>query len=207
MSQRFCKTLLTLLLSSGLLTASAAAQRGARVKMQDLDELMSQATEIVRGTVASTRVEPHRKFPNLMTVVVTFRVEKALKGEGSQQIQFRQYIWDVRDLDKNAIYKRGERLLLMLGPTSRYGLRSPVGLGQGRFKIHCELSGEETAVNEMGNVGLFATPAARTSATQVRLSAKASRIVAENRGGPINLDDLERIVQSAAKNSAAKVQQ
>src|SRR6266567_3687323 len=116
MFQRPRSPFLAISLTILLLVLTSQAQRGARTKLVGLDELTAQSTQIVRGTVTTAHVEPHPQFQNLMTVVVTFRVEKTLKGESGQQIQFRQYIWDVRDQKDEAIYRRGQRLVLMLGP-------------------------------------------------------------------------------------------
>jgi hypothetical protein len=198
------RRILLLALLSLSLAIVANAQRGARTKLRSLDELTSEATQVVRGTVVSARVEPHPTYNNLMTVVVKFRVEKTLKGEAGKQIQFRQFVWDVRDFKDGAIYRRGDQMLLLLGPQSEYGLRSPVGLGQGRFRITKDASGLETAVNESGNVALFNSAAARTSATQMKLSTRASQMVKENRGGPMRLEDLEAVVQGFAKNPPAR---
>lgn len=186
------------------LVLTSQAQRGARTKIVGLDELTARSTQIVRGTVTTAHVEPHPQFQNLNTVVVTFRVEKTLKGAGGQQIQFRQYIWDVRDLKDEAIYSRGERLVLMLGPVSQIGLRSPVGLGQGRFKIVKAATGEETAVNETGNSQMFNTASARKSAAAMGISSNAVRMVNENRGGPMRLEDFEKVVQGFVKNAPAR---
>ena len=186
------------------LATLANAQRGARTKLQSLDALTSEATQVVRGHVISAKVEPHPSFSNLMTVVVTFQVDKTLKGEAGRKLQFRQFVWDIRDFKDEAIYRRGEQMLLLLGPNSQYGLRSPVGLGQGRFRISKDAAGQETAVNESGNVGLFNSSTARTSAMQAKLSTRSSQMVKENLGGPMRLDDLESVVQSFVKNPPAR---
>jgi hypothetical protein len=186
------------------LVIGSQAQRGARTKLQSLDQLTSESTQIVRGTVISAHVGPHPDYSNLMTVVVKFRVDKAIKGAAGKQLEFRQYVWDTRDFKDNSIYRRGDSLLLMLGPVSTYGLRSPAGLGQGRFRIQKDSTGLQTAVNESGNVGLFSTPSARSSAAQMRLSTGAAKMVKENRGGPMRLDDLESVIQGFSKNAPAR---
>ena len=197
------RTFLLALLSL-CLVIGAQAQRGARTKIQGLDELTSEATQIVRGTIVSARVEPHPTYNNLMTVVVTLRVDKTIKGAAAKQLEFRQFVWDVRDFKDGAIYRRGETMLLLLGAVSPNGLRSPVGLGQGRFRIQKDAAGQQIAVNESGNVGLFRTASARTTAGQMRLSAHAAQMVKENRGGPMRLDDLETVIQGFAAKTPAR---
>jgi hypothetical protein len=169
-----------------------------------LDELTSEATQIVRGTVISARVEPHPVYTNLMTVVVRFRVDKTIKGAAGPQLEFRQFVWDVRDFKDDAVYHRGASMLLLLGSVSPTGLRSPVGLGQGRFRIQKDAAGQPIAVNESGNVGLFRTPSARQAAAQMRLSAHAMQMAKENRGGPLRLEDLETLIQGFAKSAPAR---
>src|SRR5260370_74634 len=120
--------------SFGLLliaTTIMNAQRGALTTSRGLDELTQEADVIVHGHVTSARVEPHPQFKNLMTVVVSMSVQETLKGRPRKSFEFRQYIWDIRDQLDSARYAKGQDLLLMLGPVSKYGLTSPVGLEQG----------------------------------------------------------------------------
>jgi hypothetical protein len=186
------------------LVVGAQAQRGARTKIQGLDQLTSEATQIVRGTIISAHVEPHPTYNNLMTVVVKLRVDKTIKGAAGKQLEFRQFVWDVRDFKDGAIYRRGDSMVILLGAVSPNGLRSPVGLGQGRFKIQKDAAGQQIAVNESGNVGLFQSASARTTAGQMRLSAHAAQMVKENRGGPMRPDDLEAVIQGFAAKAPAR---
>jgi hypothetical protein len=180
-----------------LLAVSAAhAQRGARTVPRNLDQLTQEAELIVRGTVVSAHVEPHPQLKNLSTVVVRFQVDSTLKGSAPKTMEFRQFIWDIRDQLDRARYAKGSELLLMLGPVSQYGLRSPVGLEQGRFRIVREPSGAVTAVNGAGNVGLLNIPAARTS--KVKLSSRAAQLVSKKPAGAVPLADLEDTIRSLA---------
>jgi hypothetical protein len=197
------RTILLALLSF-CLVVGAQAQRGAQTKLRGLDELTSEATQIVRGTVVSAHVEPHPTYTNLMTVVVKFRVDKTIKGAAGKQLEFRQFVWDVRDFKDDAIYRRGDSMVLLLGTVSPNGLRSPVGLGQGRFRIQKDAAGQQIALNESGNVGLFRTTSAQTIASQMRLSAHAMQMAKENRGGPMRLDDLETVIQGFAAKAPAR---
>ena len=125
-------------------------------------------------------MEPHPQFPNLMTVVVTLDVQETLKGAPQKSIQFRQYIWDVRDRRDAAGYRKGEELLLMLVPTSTYGLTSPAGLEQGRFRIVRDSNGNATALNGRGNAGLFQQTAVRARAQGISLSARQSAVLTQS---------------------------
>ena len=152
------------------------AQRSARVAPHSLDELVQRSAVIVRGHVMSTTVERHPQFSNLNTIVVTIRVEEALKGNPGRTYSFRQFIWDPRDIRDAAGYRKGEELLMLMNASNEHGLTSPVGLGQGRFHIVRDAHGQVGAQNELGNAGLFRSMEARQD-QQRGLSAEARRVV------------------------------
>jgi hypothetical protein len=185
--------LIALLLPSFLL-----AQRGALTKLRSIDELSQEATLIVHGSVTSAKVEPHPQFQNLMTVLVTMQVQDTLKGTPQKTIQFRQYIWDLRDQLDATRYAKNQELLLMLGPVSQYGLRSPVGLEQGRFQITHDSKGQEYAVNGGGNVHLFDAAEQHARARSMKLSPRVTTLVQKRPSGPIPLADLKDAIRSFA---------
>jgi hypothetical protein len=190
------------LIAVTLVATGAHAQRGARTAPRTLDQLTREAATIVRGSVVSAKVEPHPQFSNLTTVLVTLQVQETLKGTPAKTLQFRQYIWDIRDrLDAARYHKRGE-VLLMLGPVSQYGLRSPVGLEQGRFVITRDSAGNATAVNGAGNVGLLATSESQLQKSGVKLSARTSALIRTQPKGRIALTDLEEAIRNFAAGGA-----
>ena len=103
-----------LVLAACIAAAPAFAQRGAMTVPRNLDQLTDRASDIVRGTVVSARVEKHPELSNLDTVVVTLRVHDTLKGHAAGTYTFRQYIWDVRDRYDAAGYRKGQDLLLLM---------------------------------------------------------------------------------------------
>ena len=111
-----------------VLATPGAAQRGALVRPATLQQLVSQSAVILRGHVVSAQVEPHPDLQKLMTVVVTMKVQETLKGQVGRTFSFRQFIWDFRDIHEAAGYRKGQELLLLMNPPTRYGLSSPVGL-------------------------------------------------------------------------------
>lgn len=179
--------------------SSAQAQRGAIVMPQNLAEMVDEAATIVRGHVASARYEPHPDFHGLDTIVVTLEVEEALKGQPGKTFTFRQYIWDIRDRYDTAGYRKGQHLLLLMTKPSQYGLSSPVGLEQGRFRILRGPQGEDVAVNGVANAGLFKEMATALSKKKVQLTPALSTLVTEHRKGPVELKDLEDIVRALAE--------
>jgi len=180
-------------------TTALPAQRGALTTSQSIDELTQESTLIVRGYVASAKVEPHPQFHNLMTVLVTMNVEDTLKGTAQKKLQFRQYIWDIRDQLDAAQYGKNQELLLMLGPVSQYGLRSPVGLEQGRFRITRDANGNMLAVNGRGNVHLFQSAEQRAQARGIKLSARVAALARGGAGGPVPLADLNDAIRAFAR--------
>ena len=189
--------LLTILLFL-MVSSFAHAQRGARTVTRGLDQLVQEADLIVRGSVVSARVEPHPQLTNLMTVVISMRVDSTLKGAPAKTLEFRQYIWDYRDTIDAARYKRKEELLLMLGPVSPYGLRSPVGLEQGRFHIVRTPNQPATAMNSLGNVGLLDSTAQRVKAQSPKFSARTNALLQQKPQGALPLADLEEAVKNLA---------
>lgn len=118
-----------------LWAGSLQAQRGALVKQRNLEELTTRADRIVHAHVVSARVEPHPHYPGLSTVVVTLHVDDTLKGAAARELTFRQYVWDWRDKQDAAGYKKGRELLLFLNKPNQEGLTSPAGMDQGRLDV------------------------------------------------------------------------
>lgn len=182
-----------------LAASVASAQRGALVAPRSIDQLTQEAAVIVRGRVVSAKVEPHPTLRNLTTVLVTMNVEETLKGTSSKSLQFRQYIWDIRDQLDAARYAKGEELLLMLGPVSQYGLTSPVGLQQGRFRIVRNAT-QSTAVNGNGNLRLFEATQERAQGRGIKLSPRVATLARQHHAGPVPLADLEDAIRTFARN-------
>lgn len=184
-----------LVLLAFLAAAPALAQRGAMVLPRNLGQLTARASDILRGTVVSARVEKHPEFANLDTVVVTLRVTETLKGGAAGTFTFRQYIWDIRDRWDAAGYRKGQDLLLLLNATTRYGFTSPVGIEQGRFRIEPDAKGGFTAMNGTANARLFdglAGVAKQGSA----LTPAGEALIAKHRKGPIELGQLEDLIRA-----------
>jgi hypothetical protein len=179
-----------------LMTLSSHAQRGALTVPRGLDQLTREADVVLRGYVTSTKVEPHPQLTNLMTVVVSMKVAEMVKGAPQKSIVFRQYVWDLRDQLEGAQYRKGDELLLLLGPVSENGLTSPVGLEQGRFRILRDKNGGALAVNGRGNVGLFDAVESRAQAQGVQISPRVAALIRAPKAGPAPLADLEDAIRA-----------
>ncbi len=184
-----------------VLAIPLTAQRGALTVPRSLDQLIDLSATIVRGNVVHAAVQSHPKFANIQTLVVTIRVRETLKGQAKKYFTFRQYIWDVRDRFDTAGYRKGQHLLLLMHGPSRYGLSSPVGLEQGRFRILRDQEGKEYAVNGRANVGLFREMAPRLQQRGVDLQPVMARLVSQHRKGPVKLDELTNLVRTITRSN------
>lgn len=182
-----------------LLAVPAFSQRGAITAPVSLDQMTRRADRIVHGSVVSARVEPHPQLTNLSTIVITMQVQDTLKGKAATTLTFRQFIWDLRDEQDAARYLKGQELLLFLNPVSQYGLTSPVGLEQGRFRITRDRTGKAYAANGRDNAGLLAGTEQRARAQHLKLSAKASSVVQQTSAGPILLEDMKQTIRELTR--------
>ena len=139
----------------------------------------------MRGHVVSAVVEPHPQFANLQTVLVTVSVAKVLKGNAPALFTFRQFVWDARDVAEAAGYRKSSELLLFLNPVSEYGLTSPVGLDQGRFRIVRDAKkGIAYAVNGRSNLGLFTDVESKAALRGIAISSQAKVTAQESPTNP-----------------------
>ncbi len=189
----------SLVLAALMLATPAAAQRGALTVPRNLEQLTERASDVVRGTVVSAHVEKHPELTNLDTVVVTLRLTDTLKGAAQGSFTFRQFIWDVRDRQDAAGYRKGQDLLLLMIAPSRYGLSSPAGLDQGRFRIERDRKGREVAINGTGNFKLFEGIDAGTKSA-VALSSRQASLIAKHRKGPVAAAELTAMIRAFAGN-------
>lgn len=189
-----------LILAAVLFATPAVAQRGALTIPRNLEQLTDRASDVVRGTVISAHVEKHPELTNLDTVVVTLRLSDTLKGPAQGTFTFRQFIWDVRDRKDAAGYRKGQELLLLMIAPSRYGLSSPAGLEQGRFRIERDRNGREMAINGVGNFKLFEGLDAGTQSA-ISLSSRQASLVAKHRKGAVDAAELTAMIRAyAGKN-------
>jgi hypothetical protein len=89
---------------------------------------------------------------------------------------------------------------MMLAP-SRYGLSSPAGLEQGRFRIVRDRQGRELAMNGHGNVGLLAGTSARLAKKGIALSPSSTGLIESHGKGPIELHALTALIRELATGS------
>lgn len=158
-----------------VLTTSVQA---ALVRQMNLEQLAGHAGKIFRGTVLDVRQGSVRAGGGeLPTVTYILRVEEEFKGTfetvKGQKIARVQMVGKMKsdrqgnlrslsplpDLPKLQI---GSDYLLLTTTPSAIGLSTTVGLGQGAFRLSGK-PGQETAVNENHNLGLFAQTALKSA--------------------------------------------
>lgn len=169
------------LLAAALLAACVIQSAHATAVLQmSLDELTSRADRVFRGSVMS--VEPGTTEVGggtLSTVVYEVLVEEQFKGNypsaDGKTIVTITMVGSMKRDDTTVNGQRrlsalpelpelnvGEEYVLFTTRPSAVGLSTTVGLGQGAFKIFISEDGEELAVNELDNAGLFNGPVTYT---------------------------------------------
>jgi len=183
------------LVTLGMSTASLATT----ILPLDLAALTSAADRVFKGTVVAMR--SGRDGRGLPATWTTFEVEESLKGTLPRRLEIKQICTEA-PLADGAIYRVpalpryqvGDEVILFLHPDSTAGFTSPVGLGQGRFRIH-HGHGAATAENDVGNVNLQAP--ARAAFARGALGAGTAAAPA-HAVAPISLDDLTGKIRALA---------
>ena len=166
---------------AAVLAAISVPAGAAMILKMNLAQLTDRADAIFRGEVLSA--EPGKISiggGTLPTVTYRLRVDEAFKGEfeakenASPEIEItmlgtlkaslrsgnqQRLTSSLPEVPKLRV---GESYVLFTTAPGASGLRSPVGLGQGSFRIYAGENKTEFAVNELNNLGLFnGSPTAR----------------------------------------------
>lgn len=154
-------------------------QRGALVKPKSLNEMTAQADRVIHAYVVAAKVEPHPRYRNISTVVVTLAVQETLKGETPKQFTIREFIWDLRDQMDAAAFRKGKDVVLFLNKENQEGLTGTIGADQGRFDVAHEMDGRITVRAHAPNRVLL-------QGTQEALAKKNRTLPASLRGALID---------------------
>ncbi len=154
-------------LTAGFLTFALVTAEASNVLHMTLRDLVARSDRILRGTVlAADESTVSAGGGNLPTITYRIRVDEALKGNvtAGDVIEVRLLAsmkqassgslrrgTPLRDLPKFSV---GRDYLFVLTRPSQVGLSTTVGLGQGLFELRGR-PGQELAVNEANNLGLF----------------------------------------------------
>lgn len=157
-----------------LAALAAGPATATTVLKMDLDGLVTGADRIFRGEVVA--VEPGTLAVGggaLPTVTFRIAVEETFKGtfEGKQaEVVEMTVVGNLKQGEAAGGLVRfanlpappqlvagGDYVIFATAPSAA-GLSTAVGLGQGAFKVYQGEGHQELAVNELGNLGLFAGP-------------------------------------------------
>ena len=161
-------------MTAAMLAAITVPAGAGMVLKMNLSQLTDRADAIFRGQVLSA--EPGKIAiggGTLPTVTYRLRVDEAFKGQfeakenASPEVEITMLgtfkaaasngsqthlSSSLPELPKLRV---GENYVLFTTAPGKSGLRSPVGLGQGSFRIYPGANKTEFAVNELNNLGLF----------------------------------------------------
>lgn len=123
-----------------VLGATSAPGGATMVQRLTLDRITREAARVVHATV--TDVHSGRDESGLPATWVTLSVARTLKGPAGDHLTIKQYgvsepladgtITHIAGLPR---YKVGDELVLFLHGDSRSGFTSPVGFGQGCYRV------------------------------------------------------------------------
>ena len=157
------------LVATALLLWPSSA-RAARVRSLNLERLVAQADRIFVGRCVEVRAMRDPVLEQTVTVL-TFVPERVAKGPASLhgrltvKVLGDQSAAAAPGMETEGIprFEVGETSVLFLYPDSGIGLTSPVGFGQGRFRVRPDRSGRAVAENGFRNEGLMEgfSPSAR----------------------------------------------
>lgn len=125
----------------------------SQVRSVNLEEMTARAGAIFSGRCLDVRTVTDPTIGRDVSEA-RFEVHRAVKGATGRTVTVRMLSGDDGFADV-PMFARGEDVVLFLYRESSLGLRSPVGLGQGRFKVASGKNGRSIAVNEFGNRNLL----------------------------------------------------
>jgi hypothetical protein len=154
MIRRVTRTVAVLLLSAAV---SISSSFPSQVRPIDLEQMTQRAARIFSGRCTGSRIEVDPAL-NRRVVVSTFHVQRAVKGVKGGPVTVRMLAGPASAPGSEPAgvptFRPGEEVVLFLYGESTLGLTSPVGLGQGRFRIFSDKLGRKVALNDFGNANL-----------------------------------------------------
>jgi hypothetical protein len=142
------------LFSFAILAAIAPAE-ATRVRSLNIEEMSQRASRIFAGRCVDVRVERDVTL-GLDVTLAKFEVTRSSKGEATPHVVLRMLGGGQgASIPGRPEFAVGEEVVLFLYGVSRHGLTSPVGMGQGAFKVLTDKQGRKVAVNAFENRALF----------------------------------------------------
>ena len=133
---------------------------GSIIRPLNIEDLAGRADRIFSGRCVEVREARDAALGQTVTYT-TFVVTRAVKGGLHGRITIKSLGGSAvgaaggEPMASSPRFRRGEQVVLFLYGDSQAGLTSPVGFGQGKFRIIKDKSGREVALNATGNRTLF----------------------------------------------------
>ena len=182
-------------------TVNATEAQEAASTTPNIVDLVGDSEYILRGAVKEVSDGIENGVPYTQ---VTVQVSEALRGQVGEEYTFRQFgLTQPRKMENGRVYlgvtpegwakyEDGEDVVLFLyKQASITGLRTTVGLGQGKLKVS---GGNVTS--QFGNEGLFEG----VEVTGTQLNDRDKRLLATKRG-PVNTESFISFVRRAVKGN------
>jgi len=200
------------LLLLSLLFAPLALQPQSQplTKQLTLADMVKAAGVVVHGRIVQVTEQPHPGYANIRTLRVRLEVIENILGAPGKELVFTQYVGAHRTSwagnpqgnitqrrTASSEYAIGRELILFLYPSSKAGFTSPVGAGQGKFRVQRAPDGRRTAVNALGNHGLFRGLSEVAQQKGLQLST-TERNVIQRRGGAVEIGSFLRLTKAIA---------
>ena len=189
-----------LLLTFSFLISLFSVNQSNATKMlhRNAEELVSLSERIFVGICVSVE-EQQLDFSNgspLTYTEYTFEVLQSIKGTGSETVVLRQVglAKGPGSIIGMPVYDIDKKYLLFLRGDSEYGLASPIGLGQGAFKILKPKDGPELAINAFNNRGLFHRMNSQTLSKTAALPPEEKTILSQTHG-PVDLENFISLIK------------
>ena len=193
------RKLFILALTLPILLASISKVNATKMLHRNAEELVSFSERIFVGICVSVK-EQQLDFSNgspLIYTEYTFQVLQSIKNVSSEKIVLRQIglAKGPGSIIGMPAYETDKKYLLFLRADSEYGLASPIGLGQGAFKIFEASNGGALAINAFGNRGLFYRMDTRTLNKSAALTPEEKAIMSQTHG-PVDLESFVGLIKS-----------
>jgi hypothetical protein len=159
-SPKVCLPALCFMFSSLAFVALVAPAHASQVRRLNLEQMTQHASRILHGrcTSVTASVDPDLHQTVTLVTLVPYRSMKGavhgkltikLLGDQTSQAPVSEATEGIPS------FEEGEEVVLFLYGDSRSGLTSPVGFGQGKFKILPDKNRKLQAVNGFGNEKLL----------------------------------------------------
>jgi len=166
----------------------------SQVRTVNLEEMTDRASTIFSGRCIDVATVSDPVLGRDVSVA-RFEVHHAVKGAAEGIVTVRMAADDQGTASGGDVpsFQKGEEVVLFLYGESSLGLRAPVGLGQGRFRVFSDKKGHVLAMNDLGNRNLLR---ALSPAAQERI-ARTSEFRAD--GDELGPGDLLALAEALAE--------